>query len=111
MTQKIGELAGKRCKPCEDGVAPLARNQAEEYLSKLEGWTLREDGKGVGKEYKFKNFKEVIAFFNKIAQISEDENHHPDLKISYNRVSVELSTHSIKGLSENDFILAAKFDR
>ncbi len=108
---KVDELVRKRCKPCEGGVLPLTRNQAEEYLSSLQGWTLSEDGKSIRKEYKLKNFKEVILFFNKIAQISEGENHHPDLRISYNRVGAELSTHFIKGLSENDFILAAKFDR
>lgn len=108
---KVDELAGKRCKPCEGGVLPLTRNQAEGYLSSLQGWTLSEGGKSIRKEYKFKNFEEVIASFNKIAQVSEEENHHPDLRISYNRAGAELSTHSIKGLSENDFILAAKFDR
>ena len=104
------ELAQKRCQPCEGGVAPLDQNQAQKYLSSLAGWNLSEDGKAIRKEYKFKNFKEVISFFNQIASIAEEENHHPDLRISYQRVGVELSTHSIKGLSENDFILAAKFD-
>lgn len=77
----------------------------------LPDWKLREEGKAIQREYRFKDFKEVIAFFNRIAQIAEEENHHPDLKIGYNRVGVELSTHALKGLSENDFILAAKFDR
>jgi 4a-hydroxytetrahydrobiopterin dehydratase len=107
---KPNELAEKRCKPCEGGLAPLNRVQAQEYLSRLTGWTLSEDGKAIRKEYKFKDFKEVIAFFNRIAQVAEEENHHPDLKIGYSRVGVRLSTHAIKGLSENDFILAAKFD-
>jgi len=104
------ELAKKRCKPCEGGVAPLNQDQRRAYLSAVSGWNATEDGKAIRKEYKFKNFKEVIAFFNRIAEIAEEDNHHPDLKITYNRVGVELSTHAIKGLSENDFILAAKFD-
>ena len=104
-------LLQKRCKPCEGGVMSYTRTQAEQYLSLLTGWTLSDDGKSIRKEYKFKNFKEVIAFFNKIARVSEEENHHPDLQVSYNRVRAELSTHAIGGLSENDFIVAAKFDR
>lgn len=107
---KAEELIQKRCKPCEGGVTPFARVEAEKYLSALPGWSLSEDGKVIRKEYKFKNFKEVIAFFNRIAAVAEEENHHPDLKIGYSRVGAELSTHAIKGLSENDFILAAKFD-
>ena len=103
-------LAQKRCKPCEGGVSPFSADEAKAYLEKLAGWNLIAKGKVIQKEYKFKNFKEVIAFFNRIARISEEENHHPDLGIGYSRVGVELSTHSIKGLSENDFILAAKFD-
>ncbi len=106
-----GELLKKRCVPCEGGTPPLSRSEAEDYLTVFQGWSLREDAKAIWKEYKFKNFKEVIAFFNRIAQVAEEENHHPDLRIGYSRVGVELSTHAIKGLSENDFILAAKFDR
>lgn len=108
--QSAEELTKKRCRPCEGGVPPLDRTQAEGYLAVLSGWTLSDDGKSIRKEYKFKNFKEVIAFFNRIAEKAEEENHHPDLRIGYSRVTVELSTHSIGGLSENDFILAAKFD-
>lgn len=107
----IDALIEKRCRPCEGGVAPFAPEKAKEYLALLPDWKLREDGKAIQREYRFKDFKEVIAFFNRIAQIAEEENHHPDLKVGYNRVGVELSTHAVKGLSENDFILAAKFDR
>ena len=88
----------------------FSREKAEAYLKVLSGWAFSEDAKAIQKEFRFKNFKEVIAFFNRIAEVSEAENHHPDLKIGYSRVAVELSTHAIKGLSENDFILAAKFD-
>ena len=108
---KAEELIQKRCKPCEGGVKPFTREETEKYLGALTGWSLSEDGKAIRKEYKFKNFKEVIAFFNRIAAVAEEENHHPDLKIGYSRVGVELSTHAVKGLSENDFILAAKFDK
>ena len=107
---KAEELLRKHCKSCEGGSLPLGLNQVQALLSSVPGWSLADDSDSIRKEYKFKNFKEVIAFFNKIAGVSEKENHHPDLKISYNRVNVELSTHAVKGLSENDFILAAKFD-
>lgn len=107
---KPEELLKKRCLPCEGGVKPMNRAKAGEYLTALSGWSLAEDALSIRKEYKFKNFKEVIAFFNQIAQVAEEENHHPDLKIGYSRVAVELSTHAVQGLSENDFILAAKFD-
>ena len=109
-TATTDELAKKRCKACEGGVVPLDRAKAQEFLKILSGWSLSEDGKVIRKEFTFKNFKEVIAFFNKIAQVCEQENHHPELRISYKRIGVELTTHAIKGLSENDFILAAKFD-
>lgn len=107
---KTEELARKHCKPCEGGLPPFGRSEAEAHLKILPDWRLSEDAKAIRREYKFKNFKEVIAFFNQIAQVSEEENHHPDFRIGYSRVGVELSTHAIKGLSENDFILAAKFD-
>lgn len=106
-----GEWAGKRCRPCEGGTRPIEAEQARQMLQDLPGWNLREDGKAIQKEYVLKNFREVIGFFNEIAEVSEAEGHHPDLKISYRKVFVELSTHAVKGLSENDFILAAKYDR
>lgn len=109
-TPNAEELVQKRCLPCEGGVRPFREVEARKYLSALSGWELNEDGLVIRKLYKFKSFKEVIVFFNRIAAIAEEENHHPDLKIGYSRVGVELSTHAIKGLSENDFILAAKFD-
>jgi len=108
--QPAEELAGRRCKPCEGGVPALGREQAEKFLRLLPGWTLSGDARAIRRAYKFKNFRQVIGFFNKIAEAAEAENHHPDLKIGYSRVEVELSTHALKGLSENDFILAAKFD-
>jgi 4a-hydroxytetrahydrobiopterin dehydratase len=111
MGAKTSEWLSKRCKPCEGGVKPLDLQEAKQLISELPGWKLREDGKAIQKEYSLKNFREVIGFFNEIAEVCEAENHHPELKISYRRVGVEFSTHSIKGLSENDFILAAKFDR
>jgi 4a-hydroxytetrahydrobiopterin dehydratase len=104
------ELKEKSCVPCEGGVDPLLKSEVSDYLGKLEeGWKTP-DFKVIRKNYPFKNFKEGMKFVNRIAEIAEQENHHPDVCIHYSNVDVELSTHAIGGLSENDFILAAKID-
>ena len=104
------DLKDKKCVPCEGGVAPLTKEAAEKLLSQLNGWQLSADAKQINKEYKFKNFYETMAFVNATAWIANQENHHPDLKVSYNRCDVAFSTHAIKGLSENDFICGAKIN-
>ncbi|MDO8561725.1 MAG: 4a-hydroxytetrahydrobiopterin dehydratase [bacterium] len=103
-------LSEKHCVPCEGGTKPLSLMQAKELLKQVDGWAPGEDGKWIVKQFKFADFVEAVAFANKITPIAEREGHHPDLHISYGKVVVELSTHAIKGLSENDFILAAKID-
>lgn len=103
-------LAKRRCVPCEGGVRPLAQKEAQEFLKKLSDWNLVDEGRLLAKHFIFKDFAQTFAFANKIADIAEKENHHPDLTISYGSLMVELSTHAIGGLSENDFILAAKID-
>jgi len=103
------ELARKTCKPCEGGVAPYTPQQTQDMLKQVKGWIV-EDGKLV-KLYPFKNYYETMAFVNALAWISHREDHHPDLKVGYNQCRVEYSTHAIGGLSENDFICAAKCDR
>lgn len=105
------DLAKKRCVPCEADTPPLAKEEAEKLLQQIKGWHLSGDAKHISKEYKFGNFLEAMAFGNKITAIAEQEGHHPDLSIGWGRVGVKLSTHAIKGLSENDFILAAKIDQ
>jgi len=104
-------LSEKHCVPCEEGTVPLTREKAEESLKQLNDWTLSADGKSISREIKFKNFLEAMHFANNIAQVAELENHHPDLLIKWGSVGVTLSTHSIGGLSDNDFILAAKIDQ
>ena len=104
----MNELTTKRCKPCEGGVAPYSTEQTNEMLKRLKGWIV-EDGKLV-KRFAFKNYYETMAFVNALAWISHREDHHPDLEVGYNRCKVEYSTHAIGGLSENDFICAAKAD-
>jgi len=103
------ELAAKRCKPCEGGMPPLNLDESKKLLAQVEGWKLEE--KTIQKSFKFKNFVEAIKFVNRVADLAESEGHHPDIHISYNRVKLSLMAHVIGGLSENDFILAAKIDR
>ena len=89
---------------------PFNRDEASTLLKQLSKWTLSGDARWISKEFKFADFKEAMAFTNKIADIAESEGHHPDLQISWGKVIVELTTHAIKGLSQNDFIIAAKID-
>ena len=103
------DLTQKTCKACEGGVPPLTEDQAEEYLKQTPGWTLKDNA--ISKKFEFENFKETMIFVNKVADIAEQEGHHPDMKVSYSNVVIDLTTHSIKGLSENDFILAAKINK
>jgi 4a-hydroxytetrahydrobiopterin dehydratase len=106
------QLTGKRCVPCEGGVPKLTRDEAEALLKSVEGWHLTADAERIRKEWRVKNFMEGVRFFNKVAELAEDEGHHPDLHLSgYRNVAIEIWTHAIGGLSENDFILAAKIDR
>ena len=104
-------LAQKRCVPCEGGTSPLTRPQAEELLKQVNEWSLSSDAQNISKKFTFKDFDAAMVFANKVTSIAETENHHPDLHISWGKVIVELTTHAIGGLSENDFILAAKIDK
>ncbi len=104
----MGSLAQKKCKPCEGGVAPLTAGEVATLLKGLAGWSLV-DGR-LSKSYDFRNYHETMAFVNATAWISHREDHHPDLAVSYNRCRVDYITHAIGGLSENDFICAAKID-
>lgn len=85
--------------------------EATALLTHLQGWTLAKDFKKISKKFTFKNFVGAMAFANKITPVAEEEGHHPDLALGWGRVEVELTTHAIKGLSENDFIVAAKIDK
>jgi 4a-hydroxytetrahydrobiopterin dehydratase len=102
-------FAAKTCVPCEGGTSPLERNKIQEYLVGVEEWEVREN-KRIFKTFKFKGFREAIDFVNQVATLAEQEGHHPDIIIRYRKVTIELTTHAIQGLSENDFIMAAKID-
>lgn len=104
------DLAEKKCVACEGGTAPLNRTESEVLLKQLKDWRLSGDARWISKEFKFKDFAESMAFANKVGDIAEAEGHHPDLQISWGKVVIELTTHAIDGLSENDFIIAAKVD-
>ncbi len=110
--QAAEQLIEKKCKPCEGGVDPCTLPEAESQLSKLSGWYLTHDGQRIRKDWTVKNFMAGLDFFNEVAEVAEDDGHHPDLHIEgYRNVWIELWTHAIGGLSENDFILAAKIDQ
>ena len=104
----MNELATKKCKPCEGGVAPYTAEQARDMLKQLKGWSL-ENGR-LAKLYPFGNYYQTLAFVNALAWIAHREDHHPDLEVGYNKVRVQYWTHAVNGLSENDFICAAKCD-
>lgn len=107
----MAEITEKHCKPCEEGTQPLDVNNEEMMLAEVPAWEINRTGEhSIRRMFKFDGFRQAIDFVNKIADVAEEENHHPDICISYNEVPVELFTHKIKGLSENDFIMAAKID-
>ncbi|OGE83886.1 MAG: 4a-hydroxytetrahydrobiopterin dehydratase [Candidatus Doudnabacteria bacterium RIFCSPLOWO2_01_FULL_44_21] len=105
------KLADKKCIPCEGGMPAFSKAEVAKFLPKLSrGWRSIDDKK-ILKEFKFKNFVGSMGFANQIALIAQAEDHHPNLYISYKKVIIELMTHAVGGLSENDFILAAKIDQ
>jgi 4a-hydroxytetrahydrobiopterin dehydratase len=104
-------LTRKKCAPCEGGVPALTETDVDELIKATPAWHVVRDGQRIRREWKAKNFLAAIDFFNKVATLAEDEGHHPDLHLEgYRNVAVEIWTHAIGGLSENDFILAAKID-
>lgn len=103
-------LTEKRCKPCEGETQPLTSEETARYMTELpEGWHVV-GGKKIQKEFLFADFVKAMAFVDAVADVSESEGHHPDIHIHYNKVSIELWTHAIGGLSENDFIVASKIE-
>lgn len=103
------ELSQDRCEPCEGGVEPFNRSEAEELLEQVDDWSLVDVPK-IERSFSFSDFEQAIEFVNRMAEISEREDHHPNFSVNYNVVDVTIWTHAIDGLSRNDFILAAKLD-
>lgn len=102
-------LVSKQCKPCEGGVSALTSDEAAILLKQLDGWQLTD--KIISKNFTFKNYYQTMTFVNATAWVSHREDHHPDITVGYNQCRVEYTTHAINGLSENDFICAAKIDK
>ena len=110
----MSELLNKKCVPCEGSVIPFDISKIHEYQTKVDGWDILKDKKEIFyliKKFKFKNFLESQNFINKVGEISEIEGHHPDIFFGWGYAEIKITTHAIEGLSENDFILAAKIDQ
>ena len=106
-----GDLATRHCAPCAAGTPPLSGEQAVGLLEQLHpDWTLAGDDASISRSFRFKNYYQTLAFVNALAWIAHGEDHHPDLEVGYNRCLVRYSTHEVGGLSENDFICAARVD-
>ena len=103
-------LTSQKCVPCEVGGTPLPKNEVDFYLKDLPAWKVSADYKKIYRDYKFKDFKEALAFVNKVGELAENEGHHPDFNFTYGKVLIELWTHEVGGLSMNDVIMAAKID-
>ncbi len=104
----VCDLTNKHCKPCEGGVPPLTEKEARELLKQLDGWELK--GNILSKAFAFKNYYQTIAFVNAVAWMTHREDHHPDMTVGYSKCRMDYTTHAIGGLSDNDFICAAKVD-
>jgi 4a-hydroxytetrahydrobiopterin dehydratase len=106
------DIHEKSCVPCEGGTEPLTEEQEKEYAQLVPDWSVDREGvHSISRLFRFRDFKETMAFADRVGEIAEQEGHHPDMHVSYGKLMIELSTHAIQGLSENDFILAAKIDR
>ncbi len=103
-------LRKKKCEPCENDGSPLSIEVTYQLLHQVTGWSLSKDSTSIERSFKFENFADALEFTNRIGDIAEDEGHHPDMKLGWGYVECLLTTHSMGGLSENDFIVAAKID-
>jgi len=111
MVDDMEGLASKSCVPCRGGVPPLSPNDAARYLAGTPAWRLEENGTRIRRRFEFRDFVGAMKFVNRVAEMAEEQGHHPDIAIHWNKVDLVLWTHKIGGLHENDFILAAKIDR
>jgi 4a-hydroxytetrahydrobiopterin dehydratase len=112
IEEKMSDLASQHCKACEGGIPPLSPQEANYLLNKsTPQWQLENEGQLIARTFHFKNFYETMAFVNAVAWIAHQEDHHPELIIAYKTCVIQYTTHALNGLSENDFICAAKIDR
>ena len=103
-------LAAKSCTPCRGGVPPLTTDEAERHLAQAPDWNLLDDGGKIQRTYRFKNFREALGFVQRAGELAEAEGHHPDILFGWGYATVSLQTKKIRGLHENDFLMAAKLD-
>lgn len=103
------KLIDQKCQPCREGGTPMATKEAQDLAREVPSWSLKAGE--IEREFRFKDFRQAMDFVDRVAKIAEEEDHHPDIYVSYSKVRLNLSTHKIGGLSPNDFILAAKIDR
>jgi 4a-hydroxytetrahydrobiopterin dehydratase len=104
-------LASKTCSPCRGGIPPLTREQAKAFHAQIPGWQLAEEGRRIERVFRFGNFREALTFVQEVGELAEAEGHHPDISFGWGNATVSLQTKKIKGLHENDFIMASKIDR
>ena len=104
------QLCDRKCVPCRGGIPPLTREQIAPLAAQTPEWKLADDALSISRAFKFKDFKEALAFVNKAGEIAETEGHHPDIEFGWGYARFRLWTHAIKGLHENDFIMASKID-
>ena len=102
------DLASRTCVPCRGGIPPLDRTEAEGYLQRAPGWQLMDEARRIERSFSFKNFKEALGFVGEVGELAEREGHHPDISFGWGWARVSWQTKKIKGLHENDFIMAAK---
>ena len=110
----MSDLLNKRCSPCEGGILPFDKSEIHKYQKKVDGWDVNANEKKIyflEKKFTFQNFISSQNFINKVGKISEEEGHHPDISFGWGYAKISITTHAIEGLSENDFILAAKIDQ
>ena len=103
-------LKEKRCVPCQGGIDPMTRQEAESYLDQTPGWTLTEDGRKIWRRFKLGNFAEAMALAHRVGELAEEQDHHPDICFGWGYTEVTFYTHKIGGLHENDFIMAARIN-
>lgn len=106
----MADLASRECVPCRGGVPPMSGDEIEKFIGELQGWEV-EGSHHLRKVYEFKNFREALSFVNRVGELSEEQGHHPDICFGWGRAEITIWTHKIDGLTESDFILAAKIDR
>ena len=107
----IETLAEKKCTPCRGGIPPLTHEEAERFRSQTPNWELRDDGHRIERTFRFRNFQEALGFVRNVGDLAETEGHHPDISFGWGYATISLRTKKIKGLHENDFIMASKIDR